>query len=66
MSLNEEVNYLIINHDYSEDGVHSLTPTIIALILNEAKGLFHDDDKSYMYTSEQVRNLIEQLKVTDE
>jgi len=40
MSLEEKVSYLIINHDYSVDGVHSLTPKVIALVLNKAKEVF--------------------------
>ena len=35
MTLEEEVKYLIIKHDYSKGGVDSLTPKIINKVLDE-------------------------------
>ena len=36
MTLEEEVKYLIIKHDYSKGGVDTLVPEVIALVLEDA------------------------------
>ena len=36
MTLEEEVKYLIIKHDYSKGGVDTLVPEVIGLVLDKA------------------------------
>ena len=55
MSLEEEVSDLIINHDYSVDGVHSLTPTIIALVLDKVKALTFETPEYIANSQEHLR-----------
>jgi len=62
MTLEEEVKYLIIKHDYSKGGVDTLVPEVIALVLDEAIDIIHTCDYLDAIDKHDLETDIEKLK----
>ncbi|MBT8448360.1 MAG: hypothetical protein KJO69_01635 [Gammaproteobacteria bacterium] len=66
--LREQVEQIIRIHWSRKNNTtaYNTADKLITLILDEVKGLFYDDENLYMYTSEQVRKRIDNLRGSDE